>query len=474
MKLNASRGFRLLALAAAVLLGSQWGWADSQVRIVRLSSVDGEVQVDRATGAGFEKAFLNLPVTQGVQLQTGADGRAEVEFEDNSTLRLAPGSLVEFSELGLQDSGTKASVVKVQRGIVYVEFRGNKDEDLVLNFGRESLHLKDAAHFRVQMKDAVATLAVFKGEVTVQGASGEVAVGKNRSASFDLADHDKYQVSGGVGDEPFDTWDKEQGKFHDSYAGKKSESRSYGYGASDLNYYGNFFNAPGYGMMWQPYLVGAGWDPFMDGNWAWFPGSGFGWVSSYPWGWTPYHCGSWMFLPAFGWAWQPGPCFGGFGFPQIIHAPSGFRVPQPPAAPPAHGTIVTLRPRPIGTPFRAEHLLGPVGVSSRPRPFDPVLEAERKLVIENNSAGLGIPRGAIRDFHRFSNQVEQHGSATVTFRAPAAFHAPSAPASSGMHGSPGNAPRPSGSTSLARPPASSTGSSMGSSHSAASHGTTRK
>ncbi len=46
----------------------------------------------------------------------------------------------------------------------------------------------------------------------------------------------------------------------------------YAYGASDLNYYGSFYNMPGYGMMWQPYLVGAGWDPFMNGAWMWYPG----------------------------------------------------------------------------------------------------------------------------------------------------------------------------------------------------------
>jgi hypothetical protein len=36
-------------------------FADSQARVVRLSKVHGEVQVDRNTGRGLEKAFLNLP-----------------------------------------------------------------------------------------------------------------------------------------------------------------------------------------------------------------------------------------------------------------------------------------------------------------------------------------------------------------------------------------------------------------------------
>ena len=77
-------------------------FADSQARIVRLSQVDGDVQIDRNTGQGYEKAFLNLPITQGTKVRTGFGGRAEIEFEDGSTLRITPGTTVDFSELGLR------------------------------------------------------------------------------------------------------------------------------------------------------------------------------------------------------------------------------------------------------------------------------------------------------------------------------------------------------------------------------------
>src|SRR5450631_2959104 len=89
-------------------------FADSQARIVRLSQVDGDVQIDRNTGQGYEKAFLNLPITQGTKLRTGADSRAEIEFEDGSTLRLTPGTLVEFPELSRRDSGGRSSNLELQ------------------------------------------------------------------------------------------------------------------------------------------------------------------------------------------------------------------------------------------------------------------------------------------------------------------------------------------------------------------------
>ena len=51
--------------------------AGSQARIVRLSDVQGSVQIDKNTGLGFENAFLNLPVMQGAQLRTRGNGRVE-------------------------------------------------------------------------------------------------------------------------------------------------------------------------------------------------------------------------------------------------------------------------------------------------------------------------------------------------------------------------------------------------------------
>jgi len=66
------------------LLVSVSAFADSQARVVRLSDVQGDVQIDRATGQGYEKAFLNIPITQDTKLKTASDGRAEVEFEEDA------------------------------------------------------------------------------------------------------------------------------------------------------------------------------------------------------------------------------------------------------------------------------------------------------------------------------------------------------------------------------------------------------
>src|SRR5277367_3216865 len=134
----------LLATAACALIALQTlpALADSQARIVRLSDVQGSVQIDKNTGMGFESAFLNLPVTQGAQVRTHDRGRAEIEFEDGSTLRLTPNTTVEFSTLALNDAGKHISVIHLIDGMAYVNWLG-KDE-FSLNFLHEQVSLDHA------------------------------------------------------------------------------------------------------------------------------------------------------------------------------------------------------------------------------------------------------------------------------------------------------------------------------------------
>jgi hypothetical protein len=414
-------------------------FADSSVRIVRLSSVEGSVQVDRNTGQGFEKAFLNMPITQGNSVRTGSDGRAEVEFEDGSAIRLTPNSIMAFPELSLRDSGTKYSVAGLQQGTVYGDFKGDKNAEFVVNFGRESVPVTKAAHVRIDMADAEAELAVFKGSVTVEGPSGRVDVDKKHEVTFDLADNDRYTLAKNFEEDPYDTWDKQQEQYHDQYmASNYSTYSPYAYGTSDLNYYGNFFYVPGYGTVWQPYFTGSGWDPFMNGAWLWYPGYGYNWVSAYPWGWTPYHYGSWIFAPGYGYVWQPGGSWAGwYTNPRVVNAPPRYNPPHPPATA-GQSAIVVNR-----------------GTFVPPTPGRPL---SNKVVVRHDSAGLGIPRGSVRDLGKLNTKVNTEGAATVKFHPPApaavtssfpriapaetATGRPSAPATPSPRSAPTATPRP--------------------------------
>ena len=409
-------------ITSAVLLGSLLSvlpsFADSQVRIVRLSAVQGQVQIDRATGQGFEKAFINLPVIQGAKIRTGDNGFAEVEFEDASTLRITPGSTIEFAQLALDDSGVKLSTVDVQRGTAYVNFAAVKQNQLTLTFDREHLTLAKPTHLRLEVGHTKARVAVFSGDAQVAGPSGVVELEKKHSALFELTNQDQYTLAKNVEEGMYDSWDKQQDQDQQRDLQKTAYNNSpYAYGMSDLSYYGSFSSIPGYGMMWQPFFTNMGWSPFMDGAWAFYPGMGYGWVSAYPWGWTPYHYGAWAFVPGYGWGWEPGGSWSGLNnMPTTANVPAGFAPPRPPTTP-VHGLVIVNR--------------GPLGV--------PAMTASNRLMIRSGSAGLGIPRGSIQNLARVSQRAQQRGSATVTLSAPPA---PMAFAAAPSQGQSFGAPRP--------------------------------
>src|SRR5437667_3461656 len=120
---------RIATAALFCLFASVPAFSDSQVRIVRLSYVDGTVQIDRNSGQGYEKAFVNLPIAQDSKLRVTDSSRAEVEFEDGSTIRMAPKTTIWFTELSLRDSGAKVSALEVKQGTIYVDFAGAKNEE---------------------------------------------------------------------------------------------------------------------------------------------------------------------------------------------------------------------------------------------------------------------------------------------------------------------------------------------------------
>jgi hypothetical protein len=378
--------------------------ANSKVRIVRLSEVKGEVELDRQTGKGFEAAMPNLPLTEGSKLKTG-NGVAEVEFEDNSTVRVGLNSLIEFPRLELLPTGAKTSGINVLQGTAYVSLVNTKGNEFSVKFGQQTVNLPPDSHVRLQVTAKEASLAVMHGEVPVEQTAGITTVGKNKTATFNLAEQSQPVIAKNVAEQPLDAWDHDAVQYHKSYANASSFGNSpYSYGINDMNYYGSFVNASGCGgAMWRPYFTSASWDPFGSGAWAYYPSAGYSWVSPYPWGWTPYHYGSWAFCPGLGWGWRPGGAWMGLANNSAFTPSGSFSSTGSASASGSSG----LRPRPPShPPISAQSTLVPVNLKSIPASG---LGAQDKFVFRNDSAGLGVPRGSLGKLNSFSGQTAQHG-----------------------------------------------------------------
>src|ERR1700683_3145041 len=75
--------------------------------IVRVSYVQGDVRFSRGDGKNpdlnksWEQAQANVPIERGYSVATGA-GRAEIEFENGSTVYLAENSVLLFKVLDVR------------------------------------------------------------------------------------------------------------------------------------------------------------------------------------------------------------------------------------------------------------------------------------------------------------------------------------------------------------------------------------
>jgi hypothetical protein len=170
-----------------------------------------------------------------------------------------------------------------------------------------------------------------------------VAVRKNETFNLDFEDPGRYYLARSVEGDSYDQWDHDREAYRDRYAKSNNYGGSsyggysayVGYGWSDLNYYGNYIFVPGYGYVWRPFFVNAGWNPYLNGAWAYYPSFGYLWVSAYPWGWLPYRYGSWFYLGGYGWCWQAGHNRWRWNnwhrVTPVYRAPRGFTAPVAPA-----------------------------------------------------------------------------------------------------------------------------------------------
>ena len=142
------RALFALQVAATVFLMVSLAAADSRARIVRLSYLEGDVQIERGDSRGSERAILNTPVVHGDRLSTPGNASAEVEFEAGSTVRLTPGSAISFRELSLRDSGRRLSVLELEEGEAYFDI-DKKEGDFIVAVGRQEFSVRKSARFRV-------------------------------------------------------------------------------------------------------------------------------------------------------------------------------------------------------------------------------------------------------------------------------------------------------------------------------------
>jgi hypothetical protein len=183
---------------------------DAGVRAVRLSDVQGSVQVLDASGTAFGQAQPNMPVVQGMKLVTAEDGRAEIQFEDGSVARVTPNSSIKMAVLSRNADGSTLSVIEADGGLTYYELNGRGGQYTV-RMGPDNLIPVDSSSFRIDQDNNPAILAVTHGSVHVSNDQSLAAdVHTNQSMRFDAQNPDEFQLVDSVTANSWDQWNSDR------------------------------------------------------------------------------------------------------------------------------------------------------------------------------------------------------------------------------------------------------------------------
>jgi hypothetical protein len=337
----------LLVLAAGVitpgarLRAQEAGQGQAAARALRLSSVEGQVQLTQGNQVLANPALANAPLFVGNRISTADDGRAEIQFEDGSVARLSPDSSLKLKALSQQNGVADAEIV-LASGLGYFELQGDTpNAHIRVRFGDAVVTASGFTVLRVDLDNPPGELAVFSGNAHLERANAlALDLHGGESATLHANDPASYTLAENIEPNSWDAWNSDRDQALTSQEAARTAATSSFVNSnnpawSDLDANGNWYNVPGQGYVWSPYeAANANWDPYGCGSWMWTGSFGYSWVSCESWGYMPYESGLWNYYPGFGWGWEPGigmPWWGGGGWGYNIgQAPLRYRPPNRP------------------------------------------------------------------------------------------------------------------------------------------------
>lgn len=284
-------------------------------RVARISFIAGDVQIRRADTDEWEQAVLNLPIVEGDEVATSANGRFEIQFTPSKHIRVSENALVKIAVLrdeGIAVSASQGSVsvrlIDFDPELGYFEVDAPRTTVAVLRSGKYRIDAgqPDESEIGVAVGD--------EGEARIYSSTSGFTLRSGRSARVQIdgafAGDWETTFAAAIGDD-FDLWVRDR---EDLIANRLREAhydRYYDreiYGAEELNDNGDWVYTREYGYVWRPFRTSissySDWSPYRYGHWRWVAPFGWTWINDEPWGWATYHYGRWIWHNGY-WHWSP-------------------------------------------------------------------------------------------------------------------------------------------------------------------------
>jgi len=295
-----------LMLQAPLGVKAQDAQADPPGRVARLSYMEGSVTLQPSGENDWVNAALNRPLVTGDNLWADEGSRAEVHIGSTAFYM---GAKTGITLLEVSDA---AAQIRLVQGALIVRVRHVDDEDSYeIDTPNIAFVVRQPGEYEIDVNgDGNRTdVTVWHGRGEATGAGSSQMMMANQHASFistasistasgtatspgtNGLDYEAGQVPEQSG---LDSWAQDRDQIDDQADAANYVSRDMT-GYEDLDQYGTWTNVAGYGPVWQPNGLQAGWAPYRYGHWSWVGPWGWTWVADEPWGFAPFHYGRWAF-----------------------------------------------------------------------------------------------------------------------------------------------------------------------------------
>lgn len=289
-----------IAVAVIALPAHAQDGAEPPSRVGRVAYLSGNVQFFDEDEGEWVAATLNRPLTSHNSLWADEGAQAEVGI-GSAAIQLDGATQADFSQV--DDSGV---AVNIARGSAALQLRQvASGEGWTINAAGASLHAVIPGRYALSYSPntRLVVAKVFSGAARVNVGGNAIALAAGQQATVDtLAEDIRGQEA--VRRSSFDDWALARAEAHERSASTRYVSPEMT-GAESLDRYGSWSTDPGYGSVWFPTVVVAGWAPYRYGHWAWVSPWGWTWVDDSPWGFAPFHYGRWARIGP-RWGWVPG------------------------------------------------------------------------------------------------------------------------------------------------------------------------
>jgi hypothetical protein len=311
--------YKLIIIALILFLLPVYAYS-SNLGSLRISLIQGDVQVKTEDTSEWVPASINMPLRDGDRLWVPESGRSELQLRDGTYMRLDENSSLEILTIG-DDSFQ----FYLTTGHAYVNFRGLRDSLLQMDTPVSSIRAYDRSKFKIDVSpDGFTDISVFNGTVYAESRNGKTRVSAGKTLS--VGENFFADLSPLGSSDEWERWNMgrdrqlDEGRYSNRYLPDELDVYSY-----DFDKNGRWAYTRDYGYVWTPTVsVSVGWSPYRIGRWVWIGGD-YVWVSYEPWGWVPYHYGRWSHIASIGWVWVPpvrGAVYWGPGFVGWVYTPT--------------------------------------------------------------------------------------------------------------------------------------------------------